>query len=123
MVSNKPKAKVQVFIAIHTPALAYSASKLQHKPIPNLRAGTRPHTRGTDPTRPRLLFRTRPTKIAFDAGLTSAPGLIGTDIAGGPIQLGYELFRDEHSLRARFVIGSIFDEDFLARSMVFWVQC
>lgn len=36
--------------------------KLQHKPLPNLHAGSRPRTRGTDPTRSRLLFRPRPTQ-------------------------------------------------------------
>ncbi|KGO56672.1 hypothetical protein PEX2_076250 [Penicillium expansum] len=53
-------------------------------------------------------------KISFDAGLSSATNLIGADIKGDFIQLGYELFRDEDSFSAQFVTGSIFDEDFLA---------
>ena len=100
---------------MHTPVSDYPALLgLQHTPIPNLHAGTRPHTRGTDPTRSRLLFRTRPTKIAFGAGISSATNLIGADTEGDFIQLRSELFRDEHSVGARFVTRRIFDEDFLA---------
>lgn len=50
-------------------------------------------------------------KLAFDAG-TSA-NLLGADIEGRFIELGYELFRDRRSLKAKFSTGSIFDEDFL----------
>ncbi|KAJ5607160.1 hypothetical protein N7537_003779 [Penicillium hordei] len=52
-------------------------------------------------------------KLAFDAELSSATNLIGADIEGDFVQLGYELFRDEDSFGAQFVTRSVFDEDFL----------
>jgi len=50
-------------------------------------------------------------KVALDSG-TSA-NLLGADIEGAFMDLGYELFRDSGKFQGKFFPGSIFDGDFL----------
>ncbi|KAJ5578640.1 uncharacterized protein N7459_007604 [Penicillium hispanicum] len=50
-------------------------------------------------------------KLVYDGALSE--NLIGVDLHAGFHELGYELFRDRETLKARFQAQSIFDDDFL----------